>query len=87
MQDRRPQLFRKVVLLGMKVIQLPDDLYQFLLVVQQRHAANGIDPAEGLAVYHLWEFTKKAQHIDDAALQAQAAEREPEISEELPPLT
>src|SRR5208337_3092368 len=54
---------------GMKILQLQDDLYAYLVHVVQTHAGGGIDPEEGLAVYKLWEaVTKNATTIDPEAL-------------------
>lgn len=58
----------------MKVVQLPDVLYEYLIHVIERYASQGIHPEEGLAVAKLWEaVTKNATHIDDAQVKAMAA--------------
>jgi hypothetical protein len=57
----------------MKVIQLPDVLYDYLVHVVQKHAGSGIHPEEGHAVAHLWEaVTKNVTHLDDAQVKAMA---------------
>ncbi len=58
----------------MKVIQLPDLLYDYLVHVIEKHASSGIHPEEGTAVAHLWDaVTKRATHIDDAEVRKMAA--------------
>jgi len=57
----------------MVVIQLPDDLHEYLQLVIKRYSAGGIDPEEGQALYYLNDFAvKKAQHYTDEQLQAMA---------------
>lgn len=55
----------------MKVIQLPDPLYDYLVHLIE---SAGVHPREGVAIYHLWEaVTKNATHIDDAEVRKMAA--------------
>jgi hypothetical protein len=65
----------------MKIIQLPDELHEYLLHVLKRHAGSGIDPTEGLAVFHLFDAVKNAVHLDPNAIkQAQAAVADDRLS-------
>ena len=58
----------------MKVIQLPDSLYEYLIHVVETHALAGIRPEEGIAVAKLWEaITTKVTHIDDAEIAKMAS--------------
>src|SRR5208337_3075920 len=62
----------------MRVIQLPDILYEYLVHVIEKHASSGIHPEEGLAVSKLWDaVTKKVTHIDDAQIAKMAAAATP----------
>jgi hypothetical protein len=57
----------------MRVIQLPDVLYDYLVHVVEKHAESGIHPEEGFALSKLWEaVTKNATHIDDAEVRKMA---------------
>jgi hypothetical protein len=60
----------------MKILQLTDDLHDYLVHVLKNYSASGINPQEGLAIYHLWNaVTKDVQHIDPAKLtQIQSAQ-------------
>jgi hypothetical protein len=50
----------------MKVLMLQDDLFAYLAQrVVPAYAANGIDPEEGLALFHLNRAIKGAQTVDD----------------------
>jgi len=63
----------------MKVIQLPDVLYDYLVHVIEKYAGSGIHPEEGMAVAKLWEIvTKNAAHIDDAEVRKMAASASPQ---------
>jgi hypothetical protein len=57
----------------MKILQLPDVLYEYLVHVIEKHAGSGIHPEEGLAVSKLWEATKNATHIPDEQIAKMAA--------------
>jgi hypothetical protein len=58
----------------MKIIQLTDELHEYLLHVLKRHSGMGVDPTEGMAVFQLWDSVTKAVHIDPNQLKkAQAA--------------
>jgi hypothetical protein len=62
----------------MRVIQLPDVLFEYLVHVIEKHSSSGIHPEEGLAVFQLWDNLKnKSTHIDDAALEKMAAAGSP----------
>ena len=50
----------------MRILVLPDDLFGYLQHVVRSYAAGGIDPDEGLALYHLNQAIKGAQTVDDA---------------------
>lgn len=68
----------------MKVIQLPDVLYEYLVHVLEKHAGTGIHPEEGLAVSKLWEaVTKNATHIDDEQVRKMAAAATPQGQSEV----
>lgn len=57
----------------MKVIQIPDPLYDYLLHVIEAHASSGIHPEEGLALNQLWISVKeRATHVDDIAIRKMA---------------
>jgi len=46
-------------------IDLPADLHEYLTVVLKRYSGAGIDPEEGMALFHLWEFvTKRAKLVE-----------------------
>jgi hypothetical protein len=49
----------------MKIIMLQDDLYEYLNRVVHVHAGAGINPEEGLAIYHLYQALKLARTVDD----------------------
>lgn len=49
----------------MKILMLQDDLFDYLNRVVYSHAASGINPEEGLAIYHLHQAIKSAQSVDD----------------------
>lgn len=62
----------------MKVIQLPDVLYTYLLELIEMHAGRGIHPEEGMAVNRLWDAVKnRATHIDEGDIQKMAAAASP----------
>jgi hypothetical protein len=48
----------------MKVLLLPDNLFDYLQHVVRAHAAAGIDPEEGLAIYQLNQHVGQAQTVD-----------------------
>lgn len=50
-----------------KVLILEEQLYEYLNHVIERHAARGIDPEEGLALFHLWRAVKNAQTVTNPA--------------------
>jgi hypothetical protein len=52
----------------MKIVVLQDDLFGYLQHVVRSYAGNGVDPEEGLALYHLNQAIKGAQVVDDARL-------------------
>jgi len=46
-------------------IDLPADLHEYLTVVLKRYSGAGIDPEEGMALFHLWDFvTKRAKLVE-----------------------
>jgi len=47
-----------------KVILLPDNLFDYLNHVIRTHAGAGIDPSEGLAIYQLNQHVAQAQTVD-----------------------
>lgn len=54
----------------MKIIQLPETLHEYLMHLIESHAARGVHPKEGLALYHLYdEVTNHAQSIPDEEIQ------------------
>jgi hypothetical protein len=58
----------------MKLVQMRDDLYEYLVYVVESHATRGLPPNECLAMHQLWEHvTKGVTHIDDAKLAAAEA--------------
>lgn len=58
----------------MKIIQLPDVLHEYLVHLIEAHAAQGIRPEEGLALYQLWDFAVvRATTIPDSEMQKMAA--------------
>lgn len=58
----------------MKVIQLPDVLYEYLVRTIEAHGARGIHPEEGLALNRLWDaVVNRVTTIPDADLQKAAA--------------
>ena len=58
----------------MRVIQLPDVLFEYLVHVIEKHSSSGIHPEEGLAVFQLWDILKnRSTHIDDAAIEKMTA--------------
>jgi len=52
----------------MRVILLPENLYEYLNHVVRSHAAAGIEPDEGLAIYQLNQHVAQAQTVDVANL-------------------
>jgi hypothetical protein len=51
----------------MKVIRvdLPPELHEYLTTVIKRYSSAGIDPEEGMILFHLWDFVaKRAQVIE-----------------------
>lgn len=63
----------------MRVIQLPDLLYDYLLEVVELHTRRGIHPEEGLAAHQLWGAIKNhAVHIDEEAVQKAVLAASPE---------
>jgi hypothetical protein len=52
----------------MKVLVLPDNLYEYLNHVIRAHAGAGIDPEEGLAIYQLNQAVGQAQTVDTSSL-------------------
>ena len=49
----------------MKILMLQDDLFTYLQHVVKAYAGSGIDPEEGLGVYHLSQALKNAQVVDE----------------------
>jgi len=50
-------------------IELPVELHEYLTVVLKRYSAAGIDPEEGMILFHLWDFvTKRGKLIDIATI-------------------
>lgn len=49
----------------MRVLILQDDLYQYLTAVVQNYAHSGINPEEGMALYHLNRAIVGAQAVDE----------------------
>ena len=49
----------------MRIIILQEDLYKYLSFVVEAHARAGIDPKEGLALYHLHQAVAGAQAVDE----------------------
>jgi hypothetical protein len=63
----------------MKVFQMPDVLYDYLVHIVEKHGASGIHPEEGFALSKVWEaVTKNVTHIDDAQVKAMAAAGAPQ---------
>jgi hypothetical protein len=57
----------------MKVFQMPDVLYDYLVHIVEKHGASGIHPEEGFALSKVWEaVTKNVTHIDDAEVRKMA---------------
>ena len=54
----------------MRVIVLQDDLYKYLTIVVRNYARSGIDPEEGMALYHLNRAVSSAQSVDDKQVAA-----------------
>lgn len=50
----------------MRIIIMQDELYLYLKNVVKNYANSGIDPEEGLALYHLNQVVKNAQSVDDS---------------------
>lgn len=48
----------------MKVLLLPESLYEYLVHVVRTHSSTGIEPDEGMAVYQLWQHVQGAQTVD-----------------------
>jgi hypothetical protein len=61
----------------MQIVQLTDELHQYLLHVITEYSARGIHPNEGVGISKLWEYANKATHVDESKL-----ERKPEIKPE-----
>ena len=40
-------------------IDLPIELHEYLIAVLKRYSAAGIDPEEGMILFHLWDFVTK----------------------------
>jgi hypothetical protein len=60
----------------MKVIRvdLPPELHEYLTTVIKRYSSAGIDPEEGMILFHLWDFVaKRAQVIELEMAKATAA--------------
>ena len=54
----------------MKIIQLVDPVYDYLLHVIEAHGARGIHPDEGMAINRLWDAVKNhATNLSDAEIQ------------------
>ncbi len=46
-------------------IDLPVELHQYLLTVLKSYSHGGIDPEEGMILFHTWDFvSKRAQMIE-----------------------
>ena len=46
-------------------VDLPVELHQYLVTVLTRYSKAGIDPEEGMILFHTWDFlTKRAQVIE-----------------------
>lgn len=50
----------------MKILTLQDDLFLYLQHVIKAYAGGGIDPEEGLGLYHLSQVLKTARTIDES---------------------
>ena len=62
----------------MKIVQLHDNLHEYLQELINRATRAGIvPPEEGLAIFYLDDAVKKAQHIPDAEWQAAARAQRP----------
>ncbi len=49
----------------MKILMLQDDLFSYLQHVVKSYANAGIDPEEGLGLYHLSQAFKNVQTVDE----------------------
>ena len=47
----------------MKVLLLPDDVYEYLQHVVRAHTLAGIEPEEGFAAAQLWSHIGRAQEV------------------------
>lgn len=62
----------------MKILQLPDELHEYLLHVVQTYSGSGIHPKEGLALFQLWDHvSKNVTTVDESKLQRPVAAPEP----------
>jgi hypothetical protein len=61
----------------MVVIQLNDNLYEYLQHVVKGYAGAGLNPDECLAMYHVWQAMKAAQRVDEGVLRAATHPTEP----------
>ena len=52
----------------MRILLLPDNLYEYLQHVVRTHAVSGIEPEEGLAIYQLNQHVGAAQSVDITSL-------------------
>ena len=48
----------------MRILVLPDNLYEYLQHVVRAHSVAGIEPEEGLAIYQLNQHVTAAQSVD-----------------------
>lgn len=68
----------------MKIVVLQDDLFVYLQHVVRSYAGGGVDPKEGLALYHLDQAIESAQVVDDAKV-AKVVESNDDSTERQPP--
>jgi hypothetical protein len=50
----------------MRVIILQEELYSYLCYVVEQYARGGIDPREGLSLYHLHKAVKSTPEVDES---------------------
>ena len=50
----------------MRIIVLQEELYSYLCYVVEQYARGGIDPREGLSLYHLHRSVKGTPEVDES---------------------
>lgn len=49
-------------------IDLPIELHEYLVAILKRYSAAGIDPEEGMILFHLWDFVTKRGKLTELVL-------------------